>query len=101
MQTTVWTSNLLLGLQGGSVVKNPPATARDEGSIPEFGRSPGGGHGNPLQYSCLKNAHGQKRLGGNSPQSLKFLSVASKQVQFHYAQPKHFLRFKKTVTFIK
>ena len=30
--------------------------ARDEGSIPELGRSPGGGNGNPLQFSCLENA---------------------------------------------
>ena len=41
-----------------AVVKNPPANAgdvRDLGSIPGSGRSPGGGHGNPLQYSCLEN----------------------------------------------
>ena len=37
------------------VVKNPPANARELGSIPGLGRSPGGGHGNPLQYSCLEN----------------------------------------------
>ena len=40
------------------MVKNPPANSgdiRDTGSIPGFGRSPGGGHGNPLQYSCLEN----------------------------------------------
>ena len=40
------------------MVKNLPANAgdiRDMGSIPESGRSPGGKHGNPLQYSCLKN----------------------------------------------
>ena len=40
------------------VVKNPSANAgdaRDVGSIPGSGRSPGGGHGNPLQYSCLEN----------------------------------------------
>ena len=40
------------------VIKNPPANAGDigdTGSIPGSGRSPGGGHGNPLQYSCLKN----------------------------------------------
>ena len=40
------------------VVKNPLADAgdvRDVGLIPEWGRSPGGGHGNPLQYSCLEN----------------------------------------------
>ena len=40
------------------VVKNPSASAgdlRDMSSIPGWGRSPGGGHGNPLQYSCLEN----------------------------------------------
>ena len=40
------------------MVKNPPAKAgdiRDEGSFPGSGSSPGGGHGNPLQYSCLEN----------------------------------------------
>ena len=41
-----------------ALVKNSPARARDTGymgSIPGSGRSPGGGHGNPLQYSCLEN----------------------------------------------
>ena len=40
------------------VVKNLPANAedaRDDHSVPELERSTGGGHGNPLQYSCLKN----------------------------------------------
>ena len=40
------------------VVKNPPANAggiRDTGSTPGLGRSPGGGHDSPLQYSCLEN----------------------------------------------
>ena len=37
------------------MVKNPPANAGDSGSIPGSGRSPGGGHGNPLQCSCLEN----------------------------------------------
>ena len=36
-------------------VKNPPADAGDWGSIPGLGRFPGGGHGNPLEYSCLEN----------------------------------------------
>ena len=40
---------------GGSVVKNPPANARDMGSIPGSGRYPGEVNGNPLQYSCLGN----------------------------------------------
>ena len=41
-----------------ALVKNPPASAgdvRDVGSIPGWGRSPGEGNGNPLQYSCLEN----------------------------------------------
>ena len=41
------------------MVKNPSASAgdaRDLGLIPGLGRSPGGGHGNPLQYSCLENS---------------------------------------------
>ena len=40
------------------VVKNPTANAdvRDEGLIPGLGRFPEGGHGNPLQYSCLENS---------------------------------------------
>ena len=48
------------------VVKNPPANARDtkdEGSIPGSGRSPGGGHGNPLQYYCLEKSPEQRSLG--------------------------------------
>ena len=38
-----------------AVVKNLPASARDEGSIPGSGRSPGEGHGYSLRYSCLEN----------------------------------------------
>ena len=37
------------------MVKDPPANAGDLGSIPGSGRSPGEGHGNPLQYSCLES----------------------------------------------
>ena len=44
-----------VGYPGGSVVKNPPAEAGDEGSIPGSGRSHGEGNGHPLQYSCLEN----------------------------------------------
>ena len=47
------------------VVKNPPANTgdmRDPGSIPGSGRSPGGGQGNPLQYSCLKNPMDREAL---------------------------------------
>ena len=47
--STGWASQVML------VVKNLPTNAGDIGSIPGPGRSPGGGHGNPLQYSCLEN----------------------------------------------
>ena len=43
------------GFPGGSVVKNMPANAGDMGSISGWGRSPGEGNGNQLQYSCLGN----------------------------------------------
>ena len=43
------------GFLGSSVIKNPPANAGDVGLIPGSGRSPGEGHGNPIQYSCLEN----------------------------------------------
>ena len=45
----------LQGFPGGSVGKGSTYNAGDTGSIPGSGRSPGGGHGNPLQYSCLEN----------------------------------------------
>ena len=52
------------------VVKNPPINAgdiRDVGSISRLGESPGGGHGNPLQCSCVEKCHGQRSLAGYSP----------------------------------
>ena len=53
------------------MVKNPPDNAgdiRDMGSTPGLGRSPGGGHGNPLQYSCLENP--MKRGASGSKKSI-------------------------------
>ena len=47
------------GFLGGTVVKNLPANAentRDADSVPEWGRSPGGGNGNQLKYSCVENS---------------------------------------------
>ena len=55
-------------------VKNPPAHTgglRDLGSVPGSGKFPGGGNGNPLQYSCLENPHGQRSLAGYSPWRLQ------------------------------
>ena len=57
----------LKGFPGGSDGKESTYNVRDVGSIPGLGRASGGGHGNPLQYSCLENPHGQKSLAGYSP----------------------------------
>ena len=45
------------------MVKNSPANAEDSDSIPESGRSPGGGNGNPLWYSCLENPKPEEPCG--------------------------------------
>jgi len=58
---------LLLGFTGGSDSKESTCNVGDLGSVPGLGRSPGGGHGNPLQYSCLENPHGQRSLADYSP----------------------------------
>ena len=68
----LWASKVAL------VVNNLPANAggiRDMGSILGWGRSPGGGHGNPLQCSCLETPHGQKSLVGYSPWGHKELDT--------------------------
>ena len=52
------------GFPGGSDGKEPARKAGDLGFNPWLGRSPGGGHGNPPQYSCLENLHGQRSLAG-------------------------------------
>ena len=57
----------LSGFPGDSDGKKSACNAGDLGSVPGLGRSPGGGHGNPLQYSCLENPHGQRSLVGYSP----------------------------------
>ena len=51
----------------GSHSKESTWNAGDLGSIPGLGKSLGKGHGNPLQYSCLENPHGQRSLAGYSP----------------------------------
>ena len=48
--------SLVKGLPASLVVKNLPSNAVDMGSIPGLGRSPGGEHSNPFQYSCLGNS---------------------------------------------
>ena len=62
----------------GLLVKNPSANAgdvRDAGSIPGLGRSPGGGHGNQLQYSCLENP-----MDREEPEGARVHRVAQSQI---------------------
>ena len=65
----------ILGFLGGSHGKESACNAGELGSIPGLGRSPGGWHGNPLQYSCLENPHGQRSLVGHSPWGHKELDT--------------------------
>ena len=54
-------------LLGGSDSEESTCNVGDLGLIPGLGRSPGGGHGNPLRYSCLEYPHGQRSFAGSSP----------------------------------
>ena len=58
---------VFLDFPGGSNGKESAGNMGDLGSIPGLGRSPGGGYGNPLQYSYMQNHHGQRSLVGYSP----------------------------------
>ena len=55
-----------MGFPCGSDGKESTCNVGDLGLIPGLGRSPGGGKGSPLQYSCLENPHGQRSLAGYS-----------------------------------
>ena len=68
-----------MGFPDGSDGKESTLNARELGMIPELGRSPGGWHGNPLQYSCLKKPHGQRGLGGYSPWGRKESDMTERQ----------------------
>ena len=62
---------VFLGFPGGSDGIESACNAGDLGSIPGLRRSPGEGHGNPRQCSCLENPHGQRSLAGYSPWGCK------------------------------
>ena len=76
-----WGLRLLLShlrFPGGSVSKESACNVGDLGSVPGWGRSPGGGHDNPLQHSCLENPHGQRSLAGYSPWGHKELDTTER-----------------------
>ena len=58
---------VFLGFPGGSDGKESTCNVGDLHLTPGLGRSPGGGHGNPLEYSCLENPNGQRNLASYSP----------------------------------
>ena len=60
------------------VVKSLPVNTGDTGSISGSGRSPGRGHENPLQYSCLENPYGQRSLAVYSPWGHKELGMTDR-----------------------
>ena len=68
---------VILGFPSGSLVKNTHARQKLQETqfISGFGGSPGGGHGNPLQYSCLENPMDKKSLAGYSPKGHRELEM--------------------------
>ena len=69
---------VFLGFSGSPDDKEFACNEGDLGSIPGLGRSPGGGHGNPLQDSSLENPHGKRSLVGYSPQGHKELDTTER-----------------------
>ena len=73
----------LMGFLGGSDSEESACNVGDLGLIPGLGRSPGGGHGNPLPYSCLETPCGQRSLKGYSPWGHKELDTAEQPSTQH------------------
>ena len=70
-----------------ALVKNPPVNEgdiREAGLIPGLGRSPGGRHGKPLQYPCLENPHGERKLADYSPYGCKELDTTEATYYHEY-----------------
>ena len=83
------------------VVKNPPANTGDtgdEGLIPGSGRSPGGGNGNPLQYSCLENPMG-KGAWQTAVQRVTQSGIQRKQLSTHAGASEEVFRLRPTQHF--
>ena len=67
------------GFPDGSDGKESACSGGDLGSIPGSGRSLGGGHGNPLQYSCPENSHGWRSLAGYNSWGCKELDMTEEK----------------------
>ena len=83
----IWISHLIYTWLPCSVGKESAYNVGDLGLTPGLGRSPGGGHGNPLQYSCLENPHGQRSLadyspwGRKEPDTIEWLNTAQAHIR--------------------
>ena len=64
-------TKVFLSFPGVTDSKESVCSVGDLGSVPGLGRYPGGGYGNPPQYSCLENPHGRRSLVGYSPWGCK------------------------------
>ena len=71
-------TSVFMAFPGGLDGKESSCKAGDLDSIPGFGRSPGEGNGNPLQYSCLENPHGKGSLVNYSPWDHKESNMTEK-----------------------
>ena len=69
-----------LSFLGSLAGKESACNTGDPDSVPGLGSSPGGEHGNPLQYSCLENPHGQRSLAGYSPWGCKELDMTKNRI---------------------
>ena len=99
-------AHLSSGFPGGSDGKESTCNAGDLGLIPGLGRSPGEANGNPLQYSCLENVHGQRSLVGCSPWGCKesdtteCLSISTQAQSDLYSRHTHsYFHFRKSLIF--
>ena len=73
-----------MGFPDGSDSKESACNVADLGSVPGLGRSPGGGLGNPLRYSCLENPNRQRSLVGYHPWGRKELDATKHSTAHSY-----------------
>ena len=81
------TPKAIQGFPGGSDGKGSACNMGDLSSIPGLGRPSGGGHSNPLQYSCLENPHRQRSLVGYSPEGCKESDMTEQLSTYKAIQP--------------
>ena len=92
---------VVLGFPDGLVGKETACNVGDLGLTPELGRPPGGGHGNPLQDSCLENPYGQRSLVDYSPWGCKesdMTDIAQQNILYYGLGP--FIKALQVITYL-